>query len=799
MIARHPWFRLLLATALSFSVLFSSISYVPQAHAEGPSDPAPEILHVGTANGKKVLFDNTHGQTAGAADWVIDGAFSDFGNALANEGYDVKELRKSTPIVLSDLSDYDVFVVGEANIPYKATEQAAMLQYVQNGGSIFFIADHYNADRNKNRWDSSEAFNGYRRGAWSNPAQGMNAEESSSAAMSGVVSSDWLGSNFGVRFRYNALGNVTANQIAAPAQAFNITAGVSTVAMHAGSTLAIIDPNKAKGIVYLPATTAKWSNAVDQGVYAGGGIAEGPYAAISKVGAGKAAFIGDSSPVEDATPKYKREETGGTKTTYAGFQEQDDATLLVNVVNWLALQESYTSLNQVSGLTLDQPTPLLAIENPQTSTEPQSEPWSAPAAGYKWYDPSTFKAGSYGYGTGGGDPGEPGGGGTGVFFSEYIEGSSNNKAVEIYNGTGVSVNLTGYSISSSNVGTAINLSGTLASGDVYVVANPSAAAGILSQADLLSNNLSFNGDDSVTLSKNGTSLDVIGTAGISFGTDKTLVRKSTVTAGTTIYADAQWDALANNTITNLGSHTITSSNQPPVVANPIANRSIAVGSGASIIDATNTFSDPDGNALTLSAVSSNASVATVSVASKQLTINPLAAGTAALTVTAADGNGGSVSTTFTVTVTAASTVILNEAFESGSKGSYTAGNVALSSGSWNMDNALIGNLSTDKKNGLQAARIKSAGSISMNFDAAGAKTVKVSHASFGTDTGAVWKLQKSVNSGTSWTDVTGTFSPSSTLAVQTITVNENASVRFRILVSGTSGSRINIDDIQIFN
>ena len=60
-----------------------------------------------------------------------------------------------------------------------------MLQYVKNGGSIFFIADHYNADRNKNRWDSSEVFNGYRRGAWDNPAKGMSNEEANSQAMQG--------------------------------------------------------------------------------------------------------------------------------------------------------------------------------------------------------------------------------------------------------------------------------------------------------------------------------------------------------------------------------------------------------------------------------------------------------------------------------------------------------------------------------------------------------------------------------------------------------------------------------------
>lgn len=74
----------------------------------------------------------------------------------------------------------------------------------------------------------------------------------------------------------------------------------------------------------------------------------------------------------------------------------DDATLLVNTVNWLAEQESYTDFTQVNGLMLDQPTALLPFEEPALSTEPQPEPWAQPNAGYKWYDRSTFKAGSYG-------------------------------------------------------------------------------------------------------------------------------------------------------------------------------------------------------------------------------------------------------------------------------------------------------------------------------------------------------------------------------------------------------------------
>jgi DNA/RNA endonuclease YhcR with UshA esterase domain len=390
--------KVLLALTLAFPLpAAATLTYGNAAQAEGPTDPAPVIQPkvVNENAGKKILFDNTHGQTAGAADWVIDGGFSDFGNALAENGYYVKELRKTSPITFNDLKEYDVFIIGEANIPYKKSEQDAMLQYVQSGGAIFFIGDHYNADRNKNRWDANEVFNGYRRGAWDDPAKGMDAEERASDEMQGVVSSDWLGQNFGIRFRYNALGDLTATNIVAPDQTFGITEGVDSVAMHAGSTLAILDPTKAKGLVYVPETDEKWPNSVDQGVYNGGGVAEGPYAAIAKVGAGKAAFIGDSSPVEDATPKYLREDNGRKKTTYDGFKEQDDATLLVNIVDWLAKKESYTSFLE-AGIPLDQPTQLLDFEDPQTSTEPQPEPWAAPDPGYKWYDPSTFKPGSYG-------------------------------------------------------------------------------------------------------------------------------------------------------------------------------------------------------------------------------------------------------------------------------------------------------------------------------------------------------------------------------------------------------------------
>src|SRR5688572_23404630 len=77
-----------------------------------------------------------------------------------------------------------------------------------------------------------------------------------------------------------------------------------------------------------------------------------------------------------------------------------------------------------------------------------------------------------------------------LFFSEYIEGSSNNKALEIYNGTGAAVDLSasGYNIQmhfngNAAAGLTVNLTGTVNSGDVYVLAQSAAVAAILARAD----------------------------------------------------------------------------------------------------------------------------------------------------------------------------------------------------------------------------------------------------------------------------------------------------------------------------
>ena len=101
-------------------------------------------------------------------------------------------------------------------------------------------------------------------------------------------------------------------------------------------------------------------------------------------------------------------------------------------------------------------------------------------------------------------------GATDVFLSEYVEGSSNNKALEIYNGTGAPVNLAqlGYAVDiyfngQTTTGSRIALSGVVAPGDVFVLADVDADPAILAVADQTSNQNFFNGDDTIILRKGG--------------------------------------------------------------------------------------------------------------------------------------------------------------------------------------------------------------------------------------------------------------------------------------------------------
>ncbi|SHE71611.1 Ig-like domain (group 2), partial [Desulforamulus putei DSM 12395] len=94
-------------------------------------------------------------------------------------------------------------------------------------------------------------------------------------------------------------------------------------------------------------------------------------------------------------------------------------------------------------------------------------------------------------------------------------------------------------------------------------------------------------------------------------------------------------------------------NNAPTVTNPINDITGTAGGEAVTIDASGTFEDQDGDSLTLTAASSDESIATVTVNGTDIVVTPVAEGTATITVTADDGNGGKVNTTFDIVVSAA--------------------------------------------------------------------------------------------------------------------------------------------------
>ncbi len=161
-----------------------------------------------------------------------------------------------------------------------------------------------------------------------------------------------------------------------------------------------------------------------------------------------------------------------------------------------------------------------------------------------------------------------------LIISEYIEGSSNNKAIELYNNADTELSLEGYTLGlysngSSSVGNSIDLSGTLAANTTYIISNPSADAAILDIADKTSTVTYYNGDDALVLTKDGVVVDSFGQVGVdpgSFWSDdtvqtqnKTLRRKNSITTGrtdstATFNPSDEWEQFDIDTFDGLGSH-----------------------------------------------------------------------------------------------------------------------------------------------------------------------------------------------------------------------------------------------------
>jgi hypothetical protein len=277
---------------------------------------------------KKVLFDASHAETAGNADWVIDednttpqrvptpaqsgitagtaetywtGAISSFGVALVKKGLFVETLPTTGSITYGnssntqDLSNYDVFVIDEPNNKFTTAEKTAIMNFISNGGGLFMVSDHTVSDRDNDGWDSPDIWNDL---MTNNSVQANPFGFSVDLANFSDIST-------------NVLTGSSSNVI------LNGTMGSVTKMEFNNGTTATLTPSanaSVKGLMWKTGASQNNSNVM---------------CLSSTYGNGRVFFVGDSSPLDDGTGNPN-------DTLYVGWSLYSHSNLFTNGCLWLA-------------------------------------------------------------------------------------------------------------------------------------------------------------------------------------------------------------------------------------------------------------------------------------------------------------------------------------------------------------------------------------------------------------------------------------------------------------------------------
>ncbi len=310
--------------ALALMAGLAGCQRMPTANAPAAGIPT----HGGVPSGSyAVLFDASHGETSGNADWVISasrpdplgerarprvetdwtGALSAWGVALHTTGrYRLMTLPRGGQISYGertnqlDLANFQVFVVPEPNVRFADAEKTAIMTFVRNGGGLFMIADHDGSDRNGDGMDSLRIWNDLMS---DNTVQGVDP--------------------FGFRFDALNIGSDNPRNIAPGAAAGPVIRGpfgTATGSIIRGGTTATIAPADNPSVQAL----LYRSRADMQGT-------SGVFFLTSAFGKGRVAAWGDSSPIDDGTGAPGEQ-------LFDGWDDAggSNAILALNATEWLA-------------------------------------------------------------------------------------------------------------------------------------------------------------------------------------------------------------------------------------------------------------------------------------------------------------------------------------------------------------------------------------------------------------------------------------------------------------------------------
>ncbi len=279
-----------------------------------------------TATGKKFLFDASHAETAGNADWVLDvnggvvprfptpaqsgissstpetywtAALSSWGVALVKLGHSVENLPPGTPITYGnsanpqDLSNYAVFVVDEPNTLFTSGEKSAILNFVKNGGGLCMISDHTISDRNNDGFDSPAIWND-------------------------LMSNNTVQANpFGYSIALTNISETTSNVLASTTNPIlrGSQGAVTQLKFSNGATLTKTAGSQAQPLIWRGSSTQGNANIM---------------CASSTFGTGRVFVITDSSPADDGTGSPGN-------NVFPGWTEvPSHARLHLNASLWLA-------------------------------------------------------------------------------------------------------------------------------------------------------------------------------------------------------------------------------------------------------------------------------------------------------------------------------------------------------------------------------------------------------------------------------------------------------------------------------